>query len=175
MALAVRDAINAAVAKGRLVNVTATVRVEGGTVAAGEVLVEGAANVTAASVVLRPNIADVAGNSLKPNRNDGSTRFTIFVSSGLDYGDAPASYGTLLADDGARHQIVSGFHLGATVDADFDGQPTIGADGDDNDGLDDEDGVVFNTDDPGRAGRHDHGYRLGQRISRRVDRLQPRR
>lgn len=151
MALSVRDAINGAVAQGRLAGVTASVRVEGGTVAAGEVLVEGATDVTAASAVLRPQISDVAGNSLKPNRNDGSTRFTIFVSSGLDYGDAPASYGTLAADDGARHQIVSGFHLGATVDADFDGQPTVGADGDDNDGLDDEDGVIFNT--PIQAGQ----------------------
>jgi len=50
-------------------------------------------------------------------------------------------YPTLLAHDGARHAIVPGFHLGATVDADPNGQPNVSADGDDHDGQDDEDGV----------------------------------
>ena len=58
-----------------------------------------------------------------------------------DMGDAPASYGTTLADDGARHQVVAGLFLGAQIDFDADGQPSAAADGDDTTNLDDEDGV----------------------------------
>jgi hypothetical protein len=60
--------------------------------------------------------------------------------TGLDFGDAPdPSYPTLLAGDGARHGIISGFLLGAAEDAEADGQPNATATGD---GAD-EDGVVF--------------------------------
>jgi hypothetical protein len=59
-----------------------------------------------------------------------------------DFGDAPAPYPTLLADNGARHED-SGPMFGASRVADSDGQPTAGANGDDNDGSDDEDGVKF--------------------------------
>ncbi len=64
----------------------------------------------------------------------------------MDFGDATAThYPTLLVNDGARH-IIGGPHLGAVVDAEMDGQPTANADGDDNNGVpDDEDGVVFTT------------------------------
>ena len=62
-----------------------------------------------------------------------------------DFGDAPAPYPTLLADDGARHRI-GGPHLGAIVDGEPDGQPSANADGDDNNGTpSDEDGVTFTT------------------------------
>jgi len=62
----------------------------------------------------------------------------------VDFGDAPdPAYPTLLAQDGARHQIQSGLFLGAGVDYEPDGNPTSGADGDDSDEGDDEDGVVF--------------------------------
>jgi hypothetical protein len=64
----------------------------------------------------------------------------------LDYGDAPdPTYPTLLASNGARHTIVAGFHLGAGVDSEADGQPDATATGDDNDGNDDEDGVTFTS------------------------------
>ncbi|WP_229663182.1 GEVED domain-containing protein, partial [Microbacterium album] len=56
-----------------------------------------------------------------------------------DFGDAPDSYGTTRAADGARHIIVDGLRLGAEIDAEPDGQPTPGADGDDINGIDDED------------------------------------
>jgi hypothetical protein len=60
---------------------------------------------------------------------------TPFVDFGntvrFDFGDAPESYGTLLADNGARHSIVPGFHLGQRIDAEPDGQPTPDATGDD--------------------------------------------
>ncbi|MEI7725924.1 MAG: GEVED domain-containing protein [Bacteroidota bacterium] len=73
--------------------------------------------------------------------------------NGLDFGDAPENtsgtynYQTLLPN-GARHKIVPGVYLGAKIDAEKNGQPSIGADCDDNDcagpsGGDDEDGVTM--------------------------------
>jgi hypothetical protein len=64
----------------------------------------------------------------------------------FDFGDAPdPTYPTLLASDGPRHVIVDGLHLGSTIDPEMDGQPNAIADGDDSDGLDDEDGVAFTS------------------------------
>ena len=72
------------------------------------------------------------------------------TQSSIDFGDAPDGvaaplYPTLLANNGARHTIVPGLFLGATVDAELNGQPTANADGDDlNPPIpDDEDGVIF--------------------------------
>jgi len=62
-----------------------------------------------------------------------------------DLGDAPFSYGTLRADNGAGHGVVSGFNLGDLIDNEGDGQPSLGADADDLNGVDDEDGIVFNS------------------------------
>jgi uncharacterized repeat protein (TIGR02543 family) len=57
----------------------------------------------------------------------------------FDFGDAPdPTYPTLLAGDGARHVIVPGYHLGAGIDSENDGQPDQNADGDEFD-----DGVIF--------------------------------
>jgi hypothetical protein len=64
----------------------------------------------------------------------------------LDFGDAPdPTYPTTLKNNGARHRLVQGIFLGATVDAETDGQPNAGATGDDvvPAAVDDEDGVVF--------------------------------
>jgi len=77
---------------------------------------------------------------------DGSTsEFSACASTPvyLDYGDAPSPYPTLTADNGAYHVIANSLYLGDGVDADPDGQPGVTALGDDNDGNDDEDGVVF--------------------------------
>ncbi|AUI87598.1 hypothetical protein BS333_14380 [Vibrio azureus] len=64
----------------------------------------------------------------------------------FDFGDAPESYGTLAADDGPKHIVTSGLHLGsALTDVDPDGIPSTNADGDDNEGSNDEDGVVIQT------------------------------
>lgn len=57
-----------------------------------------------------------------------------------DLGDAPDSYGTTIASNGASHGITLGLNIGATVDREIDGQPTATATGDDDNG-DDEDGV----------------------------------
>ena len=68
-----------------------------------------------------------------------------------DWGDAPdGPYPTLGINNGARHKIVPGFMLGASIDPEPDGQPDPMALGDDNDILypppnDDEDGVVFTS------------------------------
>ena len=82
--------------------------------------------------------------------NDGEVEdyvITIEANPELyDYGDAPdPDYPTLDASTGARHPVVRGVHLGSRVDIDMDGQPDPTATGDDSDGMDDDDGVVFTT------------------------------
>ena len=69
--------------------------------------------------------------------------YKVFVTDfEADLGDAPdPHYPTYLINQGAWHMIVDGFYMGAGVDAESDGQPTPGADGDTQD-----DGVVFNGD-----------------------------
>ncbi|MEA3334795.1 MAG: GEVED domain-containing protein [Chloroflexota bacterium] len=78
---------------------------------------------------------------------EGETvKCTFFNLLPLDYGDAPDSYGTLLASNGARHAIIQGHSLGPIVDAEPDGQPSPQADGDDLNppgAPDDEDGVTL--------------------------------
>ncbi|MCA9837791.1 MAG: hypothetical protein KC422_12815, partial [Trueperaceae bacterium] len=61
----------------------------------------------------------------------------------LDFGDAPDGYGTTLASDGARHVITGSLiALGNFGESEDDGQPTVGADGDDLNGADDEDALT---------------------------------
>ncbi|MBL9115235.1 MAG: right-handed parallel beta-helix repeat-containing protein [Verrucomicrobiaceae bacterium] len=61
------------------------------------------------------------------------------TAAGLDYSDAPASYGA------ASHNIVAGSGIGCFVDTEAAVFTTAGADGDDLAGVDDEDGVFFDT------------------------------
>ncbi len=62
----------------------------------------------------------------------------------MDYGDAnDPTYPTRFSSNGARHFLDGITFLGASVDPEFDGQPHPNALGDDNDGYDDEDGIVF--------------------------------
>lgn len=72
----------------------------------------------------------------------GSTNVTVKVLASLDYGDAPAPFPTLYADNGARHSP-SALKLGALRDVESDGIPSANANGDDATGSDDEDGVTF--------------------------------
>lgn len=66
-----------------------------------------------------------------------------------DYGDAPVTYHTKTAQDGARHLIdVQGPALGAAPDNDPDGRPGATAMGDDAAGRDDEDGIAFTPASP---------------------------
>jgi hypothetical protein len=106
---------------------------------------------------LPSGILDLAGNSILSNRVSGQTTFSIFVGILYDFGDAPdpftpappalpvpGSYPTLLADNGAAHLVVDGFHLGATITEEPDGKQTSSADGDKNsDGTSSDDGVTF--------------------------------
>jgi PKD repeat protein len=67
-----------------------------------------------------------------------------------DFGDAPdddaaPGYPTLHVNGGAYHDVVEGFHLGSLIDSEPNGQPTANAMGDDNNDMDDEDGVTFST------------------------------
>jgi len=65
-----------------------------------------------------------------------------------DFGDAPDTYHTLIASNGAKHLLGSGLFLGATVDSESNGQPSVNADGDDAvtiSSIDDEDGVTFTS------------------------------
>ena len=56
------------------------------------------------------------------------------LALGRDFGDAPDSYATLNASDGARHIRVPEYYLGAGADSEADGTP----------GVDDgDDGVTF--------------------------------
>jgi len=63
-----------------------------------------------------------------------------------DFGDAPDSYGTLNASNGARHVNGTDYYLGASIDNESDGQPGVMATGDDDNGIDDEDGIAFLSD-----------------------------
>jgi len=64
-----------------------------------------------------------------------------------DFGDAPDTYSTLVASVGPQHTIPTPLvlFLGTFIDSELDGQPTADATGDDANGLDDEDGVVFTS------------------------------
>ena len=84
-----------------------------------------------------------------PDDFDQDCWTVIVVCEDLDYGDLPSPYPTLLANDGARHIIDDVTYLGASVDAETDGLPSLDALGDDNDVTDDENGVDFLTLVPG--------------------------
>jgi len=67
------------------------------------------------------------------------------IMLGKDYGDAPdPTYPTLYANDGARHDA-GDLYLGADIDVELDGIQSPDAMGDDDDYIDDEDGVDFTT------------------------------
>lgn len=110
-----------------------------------EITLQGAANVQGVVQSFVQGVRDLAGNLLKPNQSDDATEFTILLGSGFDYGDAPNSYSTLVADGGPSHVVLHGYSLGTQLDVDVDGQPNATATGDDQVGADDEDGVEFVT------------------------------
>ena len=91
-----------------------------------------------------------AAQDLASNNSDAPTLTDNEVTyNNLDYGDAPdplastaGRYPTLQANGGPRHIIDNNLRMGPSVDGEPDGQPTSIAQGDDNDGNDDEDGVA---------------------------------
>ncbi|GGN06308.1 hypothetical protein GCM10010967_46910 [Dyadobacter beijingensis] len=66
----------------------------------------------------------------------------ITIGIGCDYGDAPDSYSTLTTGNGPSHRVTSFLTMGSTIDAETDGAPGQQANGDNNTGLNDEDGVT---------------------------------
>jgi hypothetical protein len=83
---------------------------------------------------------DYNGGDVTTNLAMAERRFDVLE---IDYGDAPdPTYPTLLASNGASH-LATGVMLGTSRDGELDGQPSANADGDDSNGIDDEDGVVF--------------------------------
>jgi hypothetical protein len=72
-------------------------------------------------------IRDLAGNLLQGNRVNGSVVYEILIGTSIDYGDAPASYGTTRAGNGPAHQVRGAYKLGTQVSVDFDGQPSANA------------------------------------------------
>ena len=68
--------------------------------------------------------------------------YTDEYESKFDFGDAPdLGYGTSISRNGAKHLYNPLVYMGERLDTDVDGQPHFEAGGDDNDGLDDEDGL----------------------------------
>jgi hypothetical protein len=99
------------------------------------------------NIALVEGAADVNSN----NAPDGSDTVN-FICVEADFGDAPQpTYPTKLDQNGARHVIVPGFYLGASVDSEPDGQPNAAATGDDLAVSDDEDGVNFESFFPGSS------------------------
>lgn len=78
-------------------------------------VLDGVAGVSGVGAIASPVARDRVGNLMQSNREGGITELTIFVGGGFDFGNAPESYGTLLADNGARHRIDRELTLGPTV------------------------------------------------------------
>ncbi len=121
-----------AIADSELTGVSATFR--GGTT----YFINGVKSISGLQNFFIAAIEDNAGNNLQPNQANNQTHFTILMPDVLsDYGDAPDSYSTLFASGGARHIVAAhALLLGSTVSTENDGNPTVGADGDDDDGVD---------------------------------------
>ncbi len=85
--------------------------------------------------------------SNEPAVNDYNDQDGVDLFITGDWGDLPSSYPTLSGDNGARHTLlgVGNPYLGSSVDAEANGQPNDTATGDDINGLDDEDGILFLT------------------------------
>ena len=94
-----------------------------------------------------PTAVEVAQGPSSSNIDGARCAFapvTISETVSLDFGDAPDSYATTLASNGARHGTgVEPLHLGALVDCEV--QAAVAPLRDDDVGVDDEDGVSFIT------------------------------
>ncbi len=92
-------------------------------------------------------VAELFAQGPSSSNNDGARCAIAPIvepgSADIDFGDAPASYGTLLSDNGARHQLASAqLRLGQQVDGEVDAKAYPQSD-DAGFWFDDEDGVVF--------------------------------
>jgi hypothetical protein len=97
------------------------------------------------TTVARCRISTQGAGSPVGLASDGEVEdHAVTIEALLDFGDAPAPYPTG-GLGGARHIMDGVTFLGAGVDPEATGQPDPCALGDDNDGNDDEDGVVFTS------------------------------
>ncbi|AWB65359.1 LruC domain-containing protein [Saccharobesus litoralis] len=82
-------------------------------------------------------VEDVFAYGPISSSNDGArcANAPIPVGDNIDFGDAPASYGSRFGDNGARHDISSDLKLGSSADSESDA----------NSGTDKDDGVQFPT------------------------------
>ncbi|MGE5603716.1 MAG: GEVED domain-containing protein [Nitrososphaerales archaeon] len=98
------------------------------------------------------NFSSIGALELRIRGNVGGSDLTIedIRTEGLDWGDLPdasvpgghPNYPTKSVNNGPSH-VIGGLYLGDAIDSESDGLPSIGATGDDNNGIvDDEDGVV---------------------------------
>jgi uncharacterized repeat protein (TIGR01451 family) len=90
---------------------------------------------------------DIGAVGIGAGGDDTNSNITVdfgFVAA-FDLSDNPNSYGTTYGANGAAHQIIANLYMGLRVDDEPDGQPTVGADGDDDAASrpDDEDGVTL--------------------------------
>ncbi|MBC8385407.1 MAG: hypothetical protein H8E57_07805 [Candidatus Cloacimonetes bacterium] len=83
------------------------------------------------------------GLSYTGTASDGEVEDYEIKIEEFDFGDAPDSYSTYFTSNGARHVFDGINYLGSLVDTEPEGQPSVGADEDDLNGSDDEDGVIF--------------------------------
>jgi hypothetical protein len=85
------------------------------------------------SAVARFRFSSAGGLAPTGLARDGEVEDHVVAVRGLDFGDAPAPYPTLRANNGARHVLVpNGPYLGTCGDPERDGQPSAAADADDN-------------------------------------------
>jgi LruC domain-containing protein len=94
-------------------------------------------------------VADLFAYGPSSSNNDGARCALAPVidvdNATIDFGDAPASYGSLANDNGARHSTEdNSIFMGSSVDAEFDSYQFPLSD-DETDQSDDEDGVAFVT------------------------------
>lgn len=97
-------------------------------------------------------LVDINSNSNQEKQTGGDVEIGCIPT--FDYGDLPSLMNnTLLTNNGARHLIhlnsngtpaTGQIYLGGVLDADTDGQPSGLAVGDDQNGVDDEDGITAN-------------------------------
>tara|TARA_R110002072_G_scaffold48407_2_gene132194 strand:- start:10807 stop:33357 length:22551 start_codon:yes stop_codon:yes gene_type:complete len=110
-----------------------TLLINGANAVSAQFTRNGVVDVTGLSI---PAVSDLSGNAVRETRVNDETRFTIIMPEvRFDFGDAPASYATLLESplnssipgNGARHAVISdgtSVRLGNSIDTEADGTPS---------------------------------------------------
>gem|GEM_PF-1600961 len=97
------------------------------------------ANAVAGQRGARFRLSSAGGLAATGLATDGEVEdyFVTVVGTGptFDFGDLPDTFGTTLANNGARHQTGGGLFLGSGVTSEADGQPSAAANADSDDGV----------------------------------------